>query len=95
MLRLAGPLLVGIWLTIPGMGGAAEPLPPLQQALALQKAMQQVIRNVEPAIACILVSRSDAYQRFGHGPSLDQPGKLGGFPPDFFDQHGGLSAEEQ
>lgn len=52
----------------------------LKQALALQKVMQKAIRDAEPAIACILVSRSDEYQRrLGHRPNPDQPGKLGDF----------------
>jgi len=61
----------------------------LKQALALQRVMQKVIRDTEPAVACILVSRSDAYQRMARGPAKAQPGKLGGFNPkslDFFDK---------
>src|SRR5262245_25360058 len=49
----------------------------LKQALALQKAMQKAIRDAEPSIACILVSRSDLYQKLGHRPNPEQPGKLG------------------
>jgi S1-C subfamily serine protease len=48
----------------------------------LQRAVQTVIGDAEPAIACILVSRSDGYQRFGQGPAVGEPGKLGGFSPD-------------
>jgi len=54
----------------------------LQSALALQKVMQQAIADAEPSIACIFVSRSDAYQRFGLGPAADEPGRLGGYDPD-------------
>lgn len=53
----------------------------LQNALALQRAMQQAIRDVEPAIACILVSRSD-YGRAGLREEAS--GKLGGFDPFSF-----------
>src|SRR5438876_760518 len=49
----------------------------LKQALALQEVMQQAIEQAEPSIACILVSRSDAYQRFSQGPSAESIGKLG------------------
>src|SRR5262249_40579043 len=38
------------------------------------------IQEAEPAIACILVSRSDVYEKFfGQKPPADNPGKLGGF----------------
>ncbi len=50
-----------------------------RQALALQNTMAKVIQQNESAIACILVSRSEAYQEFGQGPSKDQAGKLGSF----------------
>jgi S1-C subfamily serine protease len=50
----------------------------LKQALALQDAVQKVIDDAEPSIACILVSRSDQYERFGQGSPRDKPGKLGG-----------------
>jgi S1-C subfamily serine protease len=49
--------------------------------------MQRTIAEVEPSIACILVSRSDAYQRFGLGPSADHPGRLGGYDPDAVERH--------
>jgi S1-C subfamily serine protease len=54
---------------------------PLKQALALQDLVQQTIRAAEPAVACILVSRSDAYARYGQGPTPDNPGTLGAFDP--------------
>jgi S1-C subfamily serine protease len=56
-----------------------EEKPTLKEALALQEALQQAIAEAEPSIACILVSRSDAYRRFGQGPSPDKPGELGTF----------------
>ena len=49
----------------------------LQQAQALEKTVQRVIANAEPSIACLFVSRSDLYARFGQGPAADKPGKLG------------------
>jgi S1-C subfamily serine protease len=48
----------------------------------LQKTVQKVIRDAEPAIACILVSHSEGYPRFGQGPAAGEPGKLGGFSPE-------------
>jgi S1-C subfamily serine protease len=48
----------------------------------LQQAVQKTVRDAEPAIACILVSRSEGYQRFGQAPAADELGKLGGFSPE-------------
>lgn len=56
--------------------------PDLQKVLALQKVMHRVIAQVEPSVACILVSRSEAYQSYGLGPDKDQPGRLGDFDPE-------------
>jgi serine protease Do len=56
--------------------GADRPAP---AALALQEAIQQAIERAEPSIACVLVSRSDAYARWGQAPSAEAPGKLGTF----------------
>lgn len=59
---------------------AAEPAR-LGDALALQEAFQDVIKKAEPSVACVVVSRSDIYQRwFGDTPS-ENPYKLGGFDP--------------
>lgn len=56
----------------------------MQQAIALQEAFQEAIRLAEPSVACILVSRSDVYQRwFGETPPNDSNGKLGPFIPDY------------
>ncbi|HYV36227.1 MAG TPA: trypsin-like peptidase domain-containing protein [Gemmataceae bacterium] len=50
-----------------------------KQALALEKTVQKVIEDNDASIACVLVSRSDLYGRFGQGPHADYPGKLGAF----------------
>ncbi len=69
----------------------AEKKPASRDALALQEALQAVIDDVEPSVACILVSRSPRYQEFGEAPSPDRPGVLGDFDytrvpsPDFRD----------
>lgn len=72
--------LVLVWLGTAAAAQGREELD-FRQALALQRVMQKVIIDVEPSIACILVSRSDVYQRLGQGPPPDAPGKLGGFDP--------------
>src|SRR4051794_3148563 len=51
----------------------------LEQARALQQTIQKAIARAEPGIACILVSRSEDYQRLGGGAGNDVSGKLGGF----------------
>jgi serine protease Do len=58
---------------------------PAAELAALEKAIQQVIDEAEPSIACILVSRSDGYGQFGAVPSEDKvSGKLGGFEAERF-----------
>jgi S1-C subfamily serine protease len=60
----------------------ADERPTLKEALALQEAMEQAVERAEPAVVCVLVSRSDVYQKwFGEAPHRDQPGRLGGFDP--------------
>jgi serine protease Do len=51
----------------------------LAAARALEAAMQAAIARVEPAVACVLVSRSPAYRELGvgGGPTPDNPGRLG------------------
>jgi S1-C subfamily serine protease len=61
-------LLVGL---VPARG---QDRPRLADVRALQEAVQQVIDRAEPSIACILVSRSEAY-----GPPPAVPGRLGRF----------------
>jgi S1-C subfamily serine protease len=77
MCRIMVSLLL-VW-TLCVRAGADDDQADLKQALALQKVMQKAIRNAEPSIACILVSRSDAYRRLGLAPTPGKPGKLGGF----------------
>jgi serine protease Do len=84
MFRLAllcslAPLALDI---TPGQCADETDTPGLNSALALQDLVQRAITRAEPSIACILVSRSDAYQRFGLGPSADHPGRLGGYDAD-------------
>src|SRR5262245_50612138 len=77
-LALTLALLVG---AAAGLGRAGDP-PGLKDALALEEAFQAAIQEAEPSIACVLVSRSDAYRKyFGDAPPADKPGKLGPFDP--------------
>jgi serine protease Do len=69
--------------------------PPLKAAVALEAVMQRVIKDVEPSVACILVSRSDAYQRLGVAPKPEMPGKLGGFDAEALTLPARLSDEER
>jgi S1-C subfamily serine protease len=61
---------------------ASSPAGDDEGAAKLQQAVQKTISDAEPAIACVLVSRSENYERFGQGPAADDPGKLGGFSPE-------------
>lgn len=53
---------------------------PLKQALALEASIQQVVDAAEGSVACILVSRSDAYSQYNQQPG-GRPGELGRFDP--------------
>jgi S1-C subfamily serine protease len=68
---------LGCWLSTPSALPAQQAASELQQALTLQRVMQKVIAQVEPSIACVLVSRSNAYRP----PTPDAPGRLGTFDP--------------
>lgn len=70
----------------------------LKQAQALQTLVQRVIAEAEPSVACVLVSRSDAYRRFGLGPAAEYPGRLGGVDAALLERHLrklGLSREDR
>jgi S1-C subfamily serine protease len=77
-LALLGTALSLSWLPAARAGGDAD----LHKALALQRVMHRVITQVEPSVACILVSRSDAYQSLGLAPDKEHPGQLGDFDPE-------------
>jgi serine protease Do len=96
MYRLTLPCLLGTLLSVAASPAAQDKA--LPSALALQEVMQKAIAEAEPSIACILVSRSDAYQRFSQGPSHEYPGKLGGFDLQLFERHpliSGLGEKER
>jgi S1-C subfamily serine protease len=74
-IAVPGGLAVAVLLT--GMLVWADNPAALRETLALQEAMQSAIQDAEPAIACILVSRSEDYIKLGETPPPDGSGKLG------------------
>lgn len=82
-------------LVLPSTAAAQVPDDPdLQKTLALQNVLQKVIAQVEPSVACILVSRSDAYRSLGLGSDKDHPGRLGDFDPELLRSRPGLSSHK-
>ena len=81
-MRFLGGFLATLLLAgAPGLARGEDD--PLKQALALQSAIEKVIAKAEPAIACILVSRSQKYQDkemsgFQHFRPSGEPGPSGG-----------------
>jgi S1-C subfamily serine protease len=73
-LFLCGAVLVALTLAV---SAETPPRPGLREARAVQDAMRNAIATAEPAIACVLVSRSDAYKQFRPDPSASSPGELG------------------
>jgi serine protease Do len=66
--------LLALMLLVGFVPGQAVPV----ELLALQDTIQQIIERAEPSIACVLVSRSEAYRELGQAPS-STPGQLGRF----------------
>jgi S1-C subfamily serine protease len=64
-------------------GDRNEDKEPPKEALALQETLQKTVADAEPAIACILVSRSKRYGEFSSTPPAPESGKLGGFKFDY------------
>jgi serine protease Do len=79
MSRTAVTIFVLALACAPGRLRAADG-PALPQALALEKAVQDAIERAEPSVACILVTRSEAYAKYPEfAPSTDGSGRLGKF----------------
>lgn len=54
--------------------------PSLRDLQALEETLQDAIKEAEPSVACVLVSRGEVYRRlFRDGSAGDTPGQLGGF----------------
>ena len=74
-----------VWMGLPlllfafPLVGRAEDQPRPADVFALQDLIQKTIERAEPAVACILVSRSDEYKRFNAAPPDEESGKLGRF----------------
>jgi serine protease Do len=79
MYRIVGLVSVVILTCLSGGVVRAEKKTALPNMLALEEAFQSAIEEAEPAIACILVSRSEKFKDFGKGPAPDKPGILGDF----------------
>jgi len=77
MLRLTSTSSVLFALTAVCGLQAAEKESSLDQALALEEAMQLAIKSAEPSLACILVTRD----KKEYGAPSDEPGVLGDFQP--------------
>jgi serine protease Do len=95
MYRVGLPCLLGTLVLAPSGAAQDRALP---SARALQEVMQKVIERASPSVACVLVSRSDAYQRFSQGPAHENPGKLGAFDRRLFERHpliSGLGEKER
>jgi S1-C subfamily serine protease len=75
----SAPLLVLLLSLLSAPGARAEDRSRLKDVQALEEAMTQIIEKAEPSVACVLVSRSDAYANYNAAPSPDTPGKLGKF----------------
>jgi serine protease Do len=75
--------LAAVVVLVPGMFARADEPAREKEWLALQEAVQKVIEKAEPSIACVLISRSDAYAKLDKhvgAPSADPTsGRLGRF----------------
>src|SRR5579872_4459378 len=78
MRDLARALSWLLLLVLPGLA-RGERRPGLDEALRLEAELKKAIERAAPSVACILVSRSDAYRRWESAPAADDPGKLGRF----------------
>lgn len=72
-------LACGLFALLAAPAAGADKPRPEEAVAALEEAMQEAIKRAEPAVVCILVSRSDAYKQVGAMAPADSPGRLGGF----------------
>lgn len=72
------------WLLVALLAGAGSlrAQNPAEPAGALPRDVSALIARAEPAVACILVSRSPWYRKFGLVPQPEHPGVLGGYGPN-------------
>ncbi len=78
MRTLIAALSLGVLLLIfsPGRGDE-KAVPPILKAL--EASLEEVITACEPSVACILVSRSEEYRKWGQALANDGTGRLGKF----------------
>jgi serine protease Do len=69
-------LIVGLLLGLPTLASAAP------EAQVIEEALIKAVSEVKPAVAGIIVSRSEAYRRYEPAADPDTPGKLGRFDAD-------------
>jgi serine protease Do len=69
-------LIVGLLLGLPAVASAAP------EAQVIEDALIKAVADVKPAVAGIIVSRSEAYRRYEPAANPDTPGKLGRFDAD-------------
>jgi S1-C subfamily serine protease len=84
MYRLLGFTLT-VLLCVPVCPVRGDDVTPSRDVRLLEEAVQNAVQAAEPAVTCILVSRSDVYKKlFQDEPPADSPGKLGAFDPSRF-----------
>src|SRR4051794_13025038 len=90
MCRWLVVLLLMLAVPVGPAGARGDDDPELLKALALQRVMQKTILDTEASIACILVTRSELYQRGDQGA-----GKLGAYDPELIKIDPNLSEKER
>lgn len=82
MRRIVQLLVVPVAWGVLAVSGSAQEQPSMQQVQALNQVLLRARQVSEPTVACVVVSRSDAYRRWYEDmPPADSPGQLGPFPP--------------
>src|SRR4051812_23466926 len=69
------------WMLLALLAASARAQPAAEPAAPALPDLSALIAHAEPAVACILVSRSPLYKKFGLAPRLPRPGVLGGYGP--------------
>jgi S1-C subfamily serine protease len=74
--------IIGVTAVLAWAGAVRGEEEPLKQALALEAAIVKAVAQAETSVTCILVSRSEAYRKWGDNHfGRREPGQLGGFVP--------------
>ncbi len=75
----AAPILAALAILVLTAAGRGQEAVGDREIALLQARIQKTIERAEPAVACILVSRSNTYREMGQGPVDESSGKLGKF----------------